>query len=132
MALANVTMQAVAWQGNPYQMAVVDIPIPTLRMETDAIVRVTTAAICGSDLHVYHGAFGSENAPWTMGHEGVGIVEVIGNSVTGISVGDHVIIPDNCPSGHTYMGPGEPPSISFGLGDDFGEGMGGTQGESIS
>jgi len=126
MALANATMRGVVWQGNPYQMAVVDLPRPTLQVGTDVIVRVTTSAICGTDLHVYHGVYGSATAPWGMGHEAVGIIDEIGNNVLGFSVGDHVIIPDSVGSGAVDLA--ESQSFAFGLGDDYGEGMGGTQG----
>ncbi|KAI0098992.1 GroES-like protein [Hypoxylon sp. NC0597] len=133
MALANVTanatMRGVVWQGNPYQMAVVDLPVPTIQVATDAIVRVTTSAICGTDLHVYHGVYGSANAPWGMGHEAVGIIDQIGDNVFGFSVGDHVIIPDIVSNGAADQGAAQ--SLVFGLGDDYGQGMGGTQAEYV-
>ncbi|KAJ9144596.1 alcohol dehydrogenase -like domain-containing protein [Pleurostoma richardsiae] len=122
-------MRGVVWQGNPYQMAVVDLPRPTLQVGTDVIVRVTTSAICGTDLHVYHGVYGSATAPWGMGHEAVGIIDEIGNNVLGFSVGDHVIIPDSVGSGAVDLA--ESQSFAFGLGDDYGEGMGGTQAEYV-
>jgi threonine dehydrogenase-like Zn-dependent dehydrogenase len=128
LALANSTMRAVVWQGTPYSMAVVDVPVPTIQAGTDAIVRITTAAICGTDLHTYHGVYGSAEVPWIMGHEGIGIVAEIGNAVSGIAVGDHVIIPDSVIVEPTDGSASNP--LSFGLGDDYGEGMGGTQGES--
>ncbi|KAK5721955.1 hypothetical protein LTR15_006549 [Elasticomyces elasticus] len=88
------TMKAVLYQGNPYQMVVKDIPRPIIRAPTDAIIRVTTAAICGSDLHNYHGLFSTNNTPYTMGHEAVGLVHEIGSKVTKYKVGDRVVIPD--------------------------------------
>ena len=129
MTLANATMRGVVWQGNPYQMAVVDLPRPTLQVETDAIVRITTSAICGTDLHVYHGVYGSTNAPWGMGHEAVGIIEQIGNRVHGFSPGDYVIIPDAV--NNNSVDPVDSEVLSFGLGDDYGRDMGGTQGKSL-
>ncbi|KAM3077575.1 hypothetical protein ACMFMG_006911 [Clarireedia jacksonii] len=129
LALANATMRAVVWQGTPYHMAVLDVPRPIIQAGTDAIVRVTTAAICGTDLHTYHWVYGSAEAPWIMGHEGIGIVEEIGSAVSGISVGDHVVIPDSVVIETTDGSAASP--LSYGLGEDYGEGMGGTQAEYV-
>ncbi|KAK3117023.1 hypothetical protein LTR53_001977 [Teratosphaeriaceae sp. CCFEE 6253] len=76
MALANLTvlnetMRAVVWQGNAYSVGVVDLPRPTIINSTDAIVRMSTAAICGSDLHIYRGTQPGSPPPYTLGHEGV-------------------------------------------------------------
>lgn len=69
-----------------------EAPDPTLQERTDAIVRVTLACVCGSDLHPYHSLPASDTgAP--MGHEAVGVVEQIGDDVTGVAVGDLVIVP---------------------------------------
>ncbi|KAH8587363.1 alcohol dehydrogenase [Bisporella sp. PMI_857] len=73
----NQTMRAVLWSGIPFNLTVVDVPIPTLQAATDARIRMTAAGICGGDLHIYHGSFGSTTPPWVLGHEGVGIVESI-------------------------------------------------------
>jgi threonine dehydrogenase-like Zn-dependent dehydrogenase len=68
-----------------------DLPEPAIEEPTDALVRVTTAAICGSDLHFYHG-----KAPLLpgdpLGHEGVGVVEEVGPEVAGFAPGDRVVI----------------------------------------
>ncbi|MSZ77045.1 MAG: alcohol dehydrogenase catalytic domain-containing protein, partial [Actinobacteria bacterium] len=73
-----------------------EVPDPTIEQPTDAIVRVTAACICGSDLWPYRG----ENpitAGSTIGHECIGVVEEIGSDVTGIRVGDFVVVPfDHC------------------------------------
>ncbi|KAH8742624.1 hypothetical protein F5883DRAFT_610284 [Diaporthe sp. PMI_573] len=122
-------MRAVVWQGNPYDMAVLDVPRPTLYNATDAIIRITHSAICGTDLHVYHGIYGSTNAPWIMGHEAVGIVDAIGDAVNGFSVGDHVIIPDSITSDRSDVDASAP--LAFGLGDDYGPGLGGLQAEYV-
>lgn len=71
---SKTKMKAVMWEGKPYKMAVREVDRPKIEQEEDAIVRLTTAAICGTDLHIYHGVFGSSKPPWQMGHEGVGVV----------------------------------------------------------
>jgi threonine dehydrogenase-like Zn-dependent dehydrogenase len=71
---------------------VVDVPDPTLRQPTDALVRVVRSCICGSDLHPYHDMPASaEGAP--MGHEFVGVVEAVGSDVATVKAGDFVIAP---------------------------------------
>ncbi|KAM3498104.1 hypothetical protein MY10362_008563 [Beauveria mimosiformis] len=120
--MANFTsMRAVAWLGQPYNVSVIDMPMPSIVNETDAVVRITSSAICGSDLHFYHGYGGSPNVPWGLGHEGVGYVSEIGDAVTSLNVGDYVIVPDNSDNGH--WGPSHP--LSFGVGTP---GYGGLQG----
>ncbi|KAF2105618.1 alcohol dehydrogenase [Lophiotrema nucula] len=113
----NATMRAVAWFGQPYNVSVIDLPMPRIVNETDVVVRITSSAICGSDLHFYHGYSGSPNIPWGLGHEAVGYVAEIGSAVTSLSVGEYVIIPDNADDGH--WGPAHP--LSFGVGSpDYG------------
>lgn len=87
------TMRAVVWEGRPYEMVVRDVPRPEISHSQDAIVRITTAAICGTDLHTYHGIFGSSTPPWTMGHEGVGVIVEVGRAIEHFKVGDRVLIP---------------------------------------
>jgi threonine dehydrogenase-like Zn-dependent dehydrogenase len=87
------TMRAVVWEGKPYEMVVRNIPRPEIIHSQDAIVRITTAAICGTDLHTYHGNFGSSAPPWTMGHEGVGVIVEVGHAIEHFKVGDRVLIP---------------------------------------
>lgn len=69
-----------------------DVPEPTIQEPTDAIIRVTYACVCGSDLHHYHSL---EETPEgrRMGHEAIGVVEQIGSDVAHLSVGDTVIVP---------------------------------------
>ncbi|GAA2187755.1 zinc-dependent alcohol dehydrogenase family protein [Leucobacter alluvii] len=71
---------------------VVEVPEPTLQRPTDAIIRVTYACVCGSDLHPYHSL---EETPGgrRMGHEAIGVVEQVGSSVEHVQVGDTVIVP---------------------------------------
>lgn len=116
MAL-NATMRGVVFNGNPYEMSVQDVARPTIINQTDVVVRITTSAICGSDLHMYHGVQGG-SPPWVMGHEAMGYISEIGSSVSSLSVGDYVVIPDNVASGHLDM---HPPSMdSYGGGADLG------------
>ncbi|KAF4537113.1 alcohol dehydrogenase [Lasiodiplodia theobromae] len=125
MAFNASTMRGVVYSGIPYQVNVTDLPIPTLSADTDVIVRLTHAAICGSDLHMYHGVQGGSDAPWVMGHEGIGYISEIGDAVTSLAVGDYVVIPDNLGTGHLDL---EPDSglESYGIGS---EELGGLQAE---
>ena len=70
----------------------VDAPAPTLQAPTDAIVRVTLACVCGSDLHPYH-SMAPEADGRPMGHEFIGVIEELGAEVTGLAIGDLVISP---------------------------------------
>ncbi len=71
---------------------VIDIPDPTIQQSTDALVRVTRACVCGSDLHPYH-AMPADPAGTPMGHEFIGVVEEVGRDVTTLTRGDFVIAP---------------------------------------
>lgn len=108
--------------GAAYNVSVLDFPRPVLRNTTDAIVRVTAAAICGSDLHFYHEASGSPSEPFALGHEAIGYIDEIGSGVQSLSVGQYVIVPDNADDGHYTLGPDLP--YSFGSN----EALGGCQG----
>jgi len=71
---------------------VIDVPDPTIQQPTDALVRVTRACVCGSDLHPYH-SMPAVEAGSPMGHEFIGVVEEIGTQVTTLAPGDFVIAP---------------------------------------
>jgi S-(hydroxymethyl)glutathione dehydrogenase / alcohol dehydrogenase len=73
-------MRAMTYRG-PYRVRVVEKPIPEIEHARDAIVRVTRACICGSDLHLYHGLMPDTRVGQTFGHEFVGIVEEVGSDV---------------------------------------------------
>jgi threonine dehydrogenase-like Zn-dependent dehydrogenase len=95
-------MKAVTWQGKR-DVRVDDVPDPRIEAGTDAIIRVTSSAICGSDLHLYE-VLGPYMKPGDiLGHEPMGIVEEVGSEVTNIAVGDRVVIPFNISCGHCYM-----------------------------
>ena len=95
-------MKAVAWHGKR-DVRVDNVDDPTIQEPTDAIVRITTTAICGSDLHLYEfmGAFLDEGD--ILGHEPMGIVEEVGSGVTNLAPGDRVVIPFNVSCGHCWM-----------------------------
>ena len=83
-------MRAVVFQG-PGHVSVIDVADPQLQCPDDAVVRVTRAAICGSDLHFFHGK-APMDAGDVLGHEAVGVVEEVGDAVTGVRPGDRVVI----------------------------------------
>jgi len=76
-----------------------DVPEPKIEQPMDAIVRLTASAICGTDLHFIRGTFSGMKKGTVLGHEGIGIVEAIGESVRNISVGDRVVIPSTIACG---------------------------------
>jgi glutathione-independent formaldehyde dehydrogenase len=93
-------MKAVVFKGKN-SVAVEDVPDPSIEAPADAIVRVTSAAICGSDLHMYEER--SSAQPGTVfGHENMGIVEQIGPAVNSIRVGDRVVLPFNVACGFCF------------------------------
>ncbi len=95
-------MKAVAWHGKR-DVRVDNVPDPTIQKPNDAIVRITTTALCGSDLHLYEvlGPFIDEG--YVLGHEPMGIVEEVGPEVTHVRPGDRVVIPFNVSCGHCWM-----------------------------
>src|SRR5436190_16263388 len=76
-----------------------DVPEPKLKEKTDAIVRLTASAICGTDLHFVRGTLSGMKPGTILGHEGVGIVEEIGKDVRNLTVGDRVVIPSTIACG---------------------------------
>ena len=84
-------MKGLVYEG-PGKRAWEERPKPTIRESTDAIVRVTTATICGTDLHILKGDVPSVTPGRILGHEGIGIVVDVGSAVTGVRVGDHVLV----------------------------------------
>ncbi|KAI6350773.1 hypothetical protein MCOR25_010400 [Pyricularia grisea] len=92
------TVRAV-FHDAPGKVSVRHVPFPELIEPEDAIVRITTSAICGSDLHNYRGFYGPEAYPYRAGHEAMGVVHKIGPAVDSLKVGDRVVIafPDDHP-----------------------------------
>lgn len=95
-------MRAVTWQGKR-NVSVDTVPDPTIEESSDAIIKVTSTNICGSDLHLYEvlGAF--MNPGDILGHEPMGIVEEVGSDVGDLQVGDRVVIPFQISCGSCYM-----------------------------
>lgn len=106
MAL-NATMRAAVLVG-AYNISVIDMPVPAIQQPTDAIVRITVSAICGSDLHMYHEGMASSSNPVPIGHEAIGWIDSVGDAVQSLQVGDYVVIPDNLGDGHFTLGPEVP------------------------
>ncbi|MQA12937.1 MAG: alcohol dehydrogenase catalytic domain-containing protein [Pseudonocardiaceae bacterium] len=90
-------MRAVVYRG-PHEVAVEQVDDPRLEAPTDVVVRITSTAICGSDLHMYEGRTGAEPGI-VFGHENLGIVEEVGSGVAGIRQGDRVCMPFNVACG---------------------------------
>jgi threonine dehydrogenase-like Zn-dependent dehydrogenase len=95
-------MRALTWQGRR-DVRVEDVPDPVIMEPTDAIIRVTTTAICGSDLHLYEPLAPFMEPGDILGHESMGIVESIGSAVTELSIGDRVVIPFQIACGACFM-----------------------------
>ncbi len=95
-------MKALVWHGKR-DVRVDTVDDPVIIEETDAIIRVTTTAICGSDLHLYEVLTPFMSPGDILGHEPMGIVEEVGSAVTHISPGDRVVVPFNISCGHCYM-----------------------------
>ena len=87
----NTTMKALVFHG-PNSLALEDRPKPTILQATDAIVRITTTTICGTDLHILKGDVPTITDGRILGHEGVGIIEEVGMNVLGFLAGDKVLI----------------------------------------
>lgn len=94
-------MKAVTYQGIK-NIAVKDVPDPKIEKPDDMIIRMTSTAICGSDLHLIHGMIPNLKENYIIGHEPMGIVEEVGPGVTKLKKGDRVIIPFNIACGDCY------------------------------
>lgn len=95
-------MHAMVYRG-PYRIRVEEKAVPKIEHPNDAIVRVTRAAICGSDLHLYHGLMPDTRVGMTFGHEFIGVVERVGGSVQNLRVGDRVMVPFNICCGSCFF-----------------------------
>ncbi|MBT2616503.1 MULTISPECIES: zinc-dependent alcohol dehydrogenase [unclassified Bacillus (in: firmicutes)] len=93
-------MKAVTFQGAK-DIQVKQVEDPKLQQKDDIIVRVTSTAICGSDLHIYQGALPTHK-DYVIGHEPMGIVEEVGPEVTKVKKGERVVLPFNISCGHCY------------------------------
>ncbi len=95
-------MRAVTWQGKR-NVSVEQVPDPTIEQPTDAIIKVTSTNICGSDLHLYETLGPLMDRGDVLGHEPMGIVEAVGSEVGDLKVGDRVVIPFQISCGHCWM-----------------------------
>ncbi len=95
-------MRAMVYRG-PYRIRVEEKDVPPIEHPNDAIVRVTRAAICGSDLHIYHGMMPDTRVGQTFGHEFIGVVEEVGPSVQKLKRGDRVMVPFNIFCGSCFF-----------------------------
>ncbi|MGN7166713.1 zinc-dependent alcohol dehydrogenase [Paenibacillus cellulositrophicus] len=94
-------MKAVTYQGVK-NVVVKDVPDPKIQKPDDMIVKLTSTAICGSDLHLIHGMIPNLQEDYVIGHEPMGIVEEVGPEVTKLKKGDRVIIPFTIACGECF------------------------------
>ena len=92
-------MRATCWMGTK-DIQVRNVPDPKILNPDDAIVRITSTAICGSDLHLYNGFIPSMEKGDIMGHEFMGEVVEVGRDVKKLKVGDRVVVPFPIACGH--------------------------------
>jgi threonine dehydrogenase-like Zn-dependent dehydrogenase len=95
-------LRAVTWHGKR-DVRVDNVPDPAIQDPTDAIVRITSTGICGSDLHLYEILIPFIGEGDILGHEPMGVVEEVGSEVRDVSPGDRVVIPFNIACGHCFM-----------------------------
>jgi threonine dehydrogenase-like Zn-dependent dehydrogenase len=95
-------MRAVTWQGK-HHVSVEEVADPVIQEPTDAIIRVTTTNLCGSDLHLYEPLAAFMGKGDVLGHEPMGIVEELGSEAGELRVGDRVVIPFQIACGHCFM-----------------------------
>lgn len=95
-------MKAVVWQGKR-NVSVEEVDDPVIQEPTDAIIKITSTAICGSDLHLYEVMTPFMKKGDILGHEPMGIVQEVGGGIKNLKVGDRVVIPFNISCGHCFM-----------------------------
>lgn len=95
-------MRALTWQGTE-KVSVEDVPDPRIEQPNDAIIKVTSTAICGSDLHLYKVLGPFLHPGDVLGHETMGIVEEVGPEAGDLKVGDRVVVPFNISCGRCWM-----------------------------
>ena len=95
-------MKAVTWHGRR-DVRVDDVPDPILKEPTDAIIRITSTGLCGSDLHLYETLKPFMTEGDIVGHEPMGVVEEVGAGVEGLASGDRVVVPFQICCGHCWM-----------------------------
>ena len=95
-------MKAVTWHGKR-DVRVDEVPDPAIKEPTDAIIRLTSSGLCGSDLHLYEVLAPFMTEGDVLGHEPMGVVEEVGSEVTNIKPGDRVVIPFQIACGACFM-----------------------------
>ncbi len=95
-------MKAVTWHGKR-DVRVETVPDPVIKEPNDALVRITSSGICGSDLHLYEVLAPFMEPGDILGHEPIGIVEEVGSAITNLRPGDRVVVPFNISCGHCYQ-----------------------------
>ena len=95
-------MKAVCWYGK-HDVRVSRVPDPAILNPRDAIVRVTSTAICGSDLHLYNGVIPTMKPGDILGHEFMGEVAAVGSAVQNLAVGDRVVVPFTIACGNCFF-----------------------------
>jgi alcohol dehydrogenase len=126
-------MKALVYSG-PGRKDWRDVPDPAIQDPTDAVVRVDTTTICGTDLHILHGDVAAVTEGRILGHEAVGTVTAVGEGVKGFAVGDRVLVPAVTKCGRcAYCQRGMPSHCQTvgGIGWIFGHLIDGTQAESV-
>ena len=95
-------MKAVCWYGK-HDMRVMDVPDPKILNDRDAIIKITTTAICGSDLHLYNGYIPTMEEGDILGHEFMGEVVEVGKEVKNLQKGDRVVVPFTIACGNCFF-----------------------------
>ena len=95
-------MKAVTWQGT-HDIQVTEVPDPKIEEPGDAIIKITSTALCGSDLHLYETLAPFMEPGDIVGHEPMGIVEEVGPGVSNLTVGDRVVVPFIVCCGSCFM-----------------------------
>ena len=95
-------MKALRWYGKG-DVRVEDVPEPELMDERDIVIRITSTAICGSDLHLYNGLMPDMEKGDILGHEPMGVVVDVGDAVTKLKVGDRVVVPFTISCGECFF-----------------------------
>jgi threonine dehydrogenase-like Zn-dependent dehydrogenase len=95
-------MKAVTWQGHR-DVRVEEVPDPVIEQPTDAIIKITSSGLCGSDLHLFETLAPFMTPGDVVGHEPMGIVEEVGPDVDGLAVGDRVVMPFQISCGSCWM-----------------------------
>ena len=95
-------MKALTWHGKR-DVRIEEVPDPVIKEPNDAIIRVTSTGLCGSDLHLYEVMSPFLTEGDVLGHEPMGVVEEVGSEITNIKPGDRVVIPFNISCGQCFM-----------------------------